>query len=62
MNAWLTEENEDLEQQAETFAAVLTTLLEHRENGAVGWNVWISATPTPGEATRTSKVVFFKRD
>jgi endo-1,4-beta-xylanase len=28
------------EQTAETFAAVLRTLLEHRDTGVVGWNCW----------------------
>ena len=28
------------EQQAETFASILRTLLVHRESGIVGWNLW----------------------
>ena len=40
MNAWLGGEQKDYEAQAETFAAILEALLEHRLNGEISWNVW----------------------
>ncbi len=40
MNAWLKGEKKDYNAQAETFAAILSALLEHRDNGEVTWNVW----------------------
>jgi GH35 family endo-1,4-beta-xylanase len=39
MNSWL-KTVKDYEAQAQTFAAILSALLEHRENGVVSWNVW----------------------
>jgi GH35 family endo-1,4-beta-xylanase len=38
-NVWLRKEK-DYEAQAETFAAILRTLLSHRHSGEVTWNVW----------------------
>ena len=38
-NVWLPKEK-DYELQAETFAAVLRIVLEHRHSGQVTWNVW----------------------
>ena len=35
MNAWLKGENKNYQAQAETFAAVVRALLEHRANGLV---------------------------
>lgn len=40
MNAWLKGKRRDFDRQAKTFAAVMETLLEHRESGIVTWNVW----------------------
>jgi GH35 family endo-1,4-beta-xylanase len=40
MNAWLNPRTKDYEEQAETFAAIIEALLEHRLNGEVTWNVW----------------------
>jgi len=38
-NVWLKREK-DYEAQAETFGAILRTLLKHRGTGEVSWNVW----------------------
>lgn len=40
MNSWLHGKNKDYDAQAETFAAIVGALLEHRESGVVTWNVW----------------------
>ena len=40
MNAWLKGKNKDYDAQAKTFAAIVSALLEHREQGQVTWNVW----------------------
>ncbi len=40
MNSYLKGSNKDYDAQAETFAAILGALLEHRDNGEVTWNVW----------------------
>lgn len=40
MNSWIDPENKDYDAQAKTFAAIVSAVLEHRENGEVTWNVW----------------------
>jgi GH35 family endo-1,4-beta-xylanase len=40
MNAWLRGENKDYKAQADTFEAIVSALLAHRENGEITWNVW----------------------
>lgn len=40
MNSWLNGKSKDYDAQAETFAAIVRVLLQHRESGEVTWNVW----------------------
>ncbi|MCP5537078.1 MAG: endo-1,4-beta-xylanase [Akkermansiaceae bacterium] len=39
-NVWLRKDKKDYEAQANTFAAILSILLEKRHTGVVTWNVW----------------------
>jgi endo-1,4-beta-xylanase len=47
------------EDQAQTFAAVLSILLQHRDRGVVTWNVWNISDATAWERNREFKACLF---
>lgn len=59
MNVWLHGEEKDYKAQAKTFAAILSAVLEHRENGLVTWNVWNITDGLAWERNRIKKGTLF---
>ncbi len=62
MNAWLKGRDKDFVAQADTFAAILGALLEHRSSGVVTWNVWNISDADAWQQEKRFEGCLFDRD
>ncbi|QHI69082.1 endo-1,4-beta-xylanase [Tichowtungia aerotolerans] len=59
MNVWLDPAKPDYRAQADTFAAVLNILLDHRKSGEVTWNTWNISDATAWSRNRDKRGCLF---